>query len=173
MGAIASQITSLTIVYSIFYSDAVQRKHESSASLAFVWGIHRDRWIPRIKGQLRGKCFHLMTHRVVTLFTTLRPRRNGQHFADYIFKRIFFNENVCISIKISLRFVLKGSINTITAFVQIMDWCRSGDKTLSEPTVVSLPTHICVSRHQWVNDYVDACEIYRRSRADGMNPNGT
>ena len=41
MGAIASQITSLTIVYSIVYSDADQRKHQSSASLAFVWVIHR------------------------------------------------------------------------------------------------------------------------------------
>ena len=41
MGAIASQITSLTIVYSIVYSDVDQRKHQSSASLAFVWGIHR------------------------------------------------------------------------------------------------------------------------------------
>ena len=41
MGAIASQITSLTIVYSFVYSDADQRKHQSSASLAFVWGIHR------------------------------------------------------------------------------------------------------------------------------------
>ena len=61
MTSIASQITSLTVVYSIFYSDADQRKHQSSASLAFVWGIHRDRWIPRTKGQLRGKCFHLMT----------------------------------------------------------------------------------------------------------------
>ena len=61
MGAIASQITSLTIVYSTVYSDADQRKHQSSASLAFVWGIHWDRWIPRTKGQLRGKCFHLMT----------------------------------------------------------------------------------------------------------------
>ena len=61
MGAIASQITSLTVVYSTVYSDADQRKHQSSASLAFVWGIHRDRWIPRTKGQLRGKCFHLMT----------------------------------------------------------------------------------------------------------------
>ena len=40
MGAIASQITSLTIVYSTVYSDADQRKHQSSASLAFVWGIH-------------------------------------------------------------------------------------------------------------------------------------
>ena len=41
MGAIASQITSLTIVYSTVFSDADQRKHQSSASLAFVWGIHR------------------------------------------------------------------------------------------------------------------------------------
>ena len=61
MTTIASQITSLTVVYSTVYSDAKQRKHQSSASLAFVWGIHRDRWIPRTKGQLRGKCFHLMT----------------------------------------------------------------------------------------------------------------
>ena len=41
MGAIASQITSITIVYSAVYSDADQRKHQSSASLAFVQGIHR------------------------------------------------------------------------------------------------------------------------------------
>ena len=40
MGAMASQITSLTIVYSTIYSGADQRKHESSASLAFVRGIH-------------------------------------------------------------------------------------------------------------------------------------
>ena len=39
MGAIASQITSLTIVYSIVYSDADQRKHQSPASLAFVRGM--------------------------------------------------------------------------------------------------------------------------------------
>ena len=41
MGAIAYQITSLTIVYSTVYSDADQRKHQSSASLTFVRGIHR------------------------------------------------------------------------------------------------------------------------------------
>ena len=61
MTTVASQITSLAVVYSTVYSDADQRKHQSCASLAFVWGIHRDRWIPRTKGQLRGKCFHLMT----------------------------------------------------------------------------------------------------------------
>ena len=41
MGTMASQITSLTIVYSTVYSGADQRKHQSSASLAFVWVIHR------------------------------------------------------------------------------------------------------------------------------------
>ena len=41
MSAMASQITSLTIVYLTVYSDADQRKHQSSASLAFVWEIHR------------------------------------------------------------------------------------------------------------------------------------
>ena len=61
MTTMASQITRLTVVYSTVYSDADQRERQSSASLAFVWGIQRDRWIPRTKDQLRGKCFHLMT----------------------------------------------------------------------------------------------------------------
>ena len=41
MGTMPSQITSLTIIYSTVYSDADQSKHQSSASLTFVWGIHR------------------------------------------------------------------------------------------------------------------------------------
>ena len=61
MTMMASKITSLTVGYSIVYSGVNQRKHQSSASLAFVRGIHRDRWIPRTKGQSRRKCFHLMT----------------------------------------------------------------------------------------------------------------
>ena len=61
MTTLASQLSSLTVVYSTVYSDADQRKHQSSASLAFVRGIHRDRWISRTKGKLRGKCSHLMT----------------------------------------------------------------------------------------------------------------
>ena len=60
MGTIASQITSLTIVYSGVYSDADQSKHQSSASLDFMREIHRDRWISRTNGQWRGKYFHLM-----------------------------------------------------------------------------------------------------------------
>ena len=56
----ASQITSLTTVYSTIYSGADERKHQSSASLAFVRGIHRGR-IPHTNCQWRGKCFHFMT----------------------------------------------------------------------------------------------------------------
>ena len=86
----------------------------------------------------------------VFAINTLRPRQNGRRFADDIFKRIFLNENVRISIKISLKFAPKGPINNIPALVQIMAWRRSGDKPLSEPMMVSLLTHICVTRPQWV-----------------------
>ena len=83
-------------------------------------------------------------------FNTLRPRQNGRHFPDHIFKWIFLNENVRISIKISMKFVPMGPIYNISALVQIMAWHRSGDKALSEPTMFSLLTHICVTRPQWV-----------------------
>ena len=57
MSVRASQITSLTIVYSIVYSDADQRKHQSSASLAFVWGIHRGPVSSPHKGPVTRKMF--------------------------------------------------------------------------------------------------------------------
>ena len=53
-------------------------------------------------------------------------------------------------IQISLMFVLKGPINNILALVLIMAWCRSGNKSLSEPMMVRLLTHICITRPQWV-----------------------
>ena len=61
MGAIASQITSLTIIFSAVYLDTDQRKHQSSASLAFVRGIHRSPVNSPHKLPVTRKCFHLMT----------------------------------------------------------------------------------------------------------------
>ena len=61
MGTIVSQITSLTIVYSIVYSDADQRKIKAPRHWPLCGEFTADRWIPRTNGQLRGKCFHLMT----------------------------------------------------------------------------------------------------------------
>ena len=83
---------------------------------------------------------------------TLRQRQDGRHFPDNVFKCIFLNENAWISIKISLKFVPKCPINNISALVQIMAWLRPGDKPLYEPMMVRLPTHICVTRPQWVKD---------------------
>ena len=82
---------------------------------------------------------------------TLRARQDGRLFPEDIFTSIFFNENVQILIKISLTFVPKAPINNIPALVQIMAWRRPGDKPLSEPMMVSLLMHICVTRPQWVN----------------------
>ena len=121
-------------------------------------GIHQYYW----------SCW--MLH-ITTLATdTLRLEQNGFHFADNILthwsrdkmavifqttfcKCIFVNENVGISIKISLKFVPKCQINNIPALVQIMAWRRLGDKPLSEPMTVSLLMHICISQPLWVNGF--------------------
>ena len=60
LGTIAFQIIGVSIVYSTVCSGVDQRKHQSSASLAYVRGIHRWPVNSPHKGQLRGKCFHLM-----------------------------------------------------------------------------------------------------------------
>ena len=82
---------------------------------------------------------------------TLRPGQNGCHFPDDIFKWIFLNENVWISINISLKFVPRGPINNIPTLVQVMAGHLVSAKPLSEPMMVRLPPHICVTRPQWVN----------------------
>ena len=97
----------------------------------------------------------LNMNRSVDVINTLRPRQNGRHFPDDICKCIFVNENVGISIKISLKFVPISPINNIPALVQIMAWRRPGDKPLSEPVMVSLLTHISVTRPQWVNTTIN------------------
>ena len=82
---------------------------------------------------------------------TWRSRQDGRHFPVDSFKCIFSNENVWISIKISLKFVLKSPINNIPALMQIMAWRRPGAKPLPELMMVRLTTHIYVTRPQWAN----------------------
>ena len=122
--------------------------------LYFVcWILLRKHIIIRLSGEMWDSknlvivCLHI-TKRCSVI--TLRPRQNGRHFPDDTFKYIFMNKNVRISINISLKFVPKGLINNIPALVQKMAWRRPGDKPLSEPMMVRLPTHICVTRPQWV-----------------------
>ena len=85
---------------------------------------------------------------------TLRPRQSRCQFGDDIFKCIFLNENAWIAIEISLKFVPKGPVNNIPALVPIMAWCRSGDRPISEPSMVSSLTHICVTRPPWVKQRI-------------------
>ena len=82
----------------------------------------------------------------------LRLRQNGHHIANDIFKCIFMNENVRILIEFSLKFVPVGLITNIPALGLIMAWRWPGNNPLSESMMVRLPTHICVTRPQWVND---------------------
>ena len=104
-----------------------------------------------ISGVMMSTVLSLFVLLAMGCLNTLRPRQNGRHFADDIFKCIFLNENVWIPSKISLKFVPQGTINNIPGLVQIMAWRRPGDKPLSGPMVVRLPTHICVTRPQWIN----------------------
>ena len=87
------------------------------------------------------------------MFNTLRPKQNGCDFAD-IFKCIFLNEDVWIPFKISLKPVPKGPIYNIPALVEIMARCQPGDKPLSQPMMINLLKHICVTRPQWVKVYI-------------------
>ena len=78
---------------------------------------------------------HLLSSALLSGINTLRPRQNGRHFADDIFKWIFLNENAWIPIKILLKFVPLAPINNIPAWVQMMAWRRPSDKPLSGPMI--------------------------------------
>ena len=118
-----------------------------------VWLIRR--WHHSVRNNFISLNFPRYMYNV----NTLRPRQNGHHFPDDILKCLFFNENVWISIRISLKFIPNGPINNNPALVQIMAWRRRGDKPLSETVMVSLLTHICVARPQWVNSHKTYLEL--------------
>ena len=123
----------------------------------------------RLWGALRPKP-SVSCRILIQLINTLRPRQNRRHFADGFFKCIFLNENVWIPVKLSLKYVPKSPFNNIPALVQIMAWRRSGDKPLSEPMMVGLSTHICVTRPQWIKPAgPDISYPYFRSAAVDFN----
>ena len=80
------------------------------------------------------------------------------------FSKAFTWIRMWIPMKFSMKFAIRGLINNISVLVQIMAWRRQGDKPLSEPMTVSLPTHIYITRFQWVNFEV------RIAPADGITP---
>ena len=120
-----------------------------------------DHYLSQCRLVLSGEMSYSPGNNFTRSVNTLRPRQNGCHFPDDMFKCVFLNEDVWIQNEISLKFVSKGSINNNPALFQIMAWRRLGDKPLSEPMMVSLLTHICVTRPQWVN------ELHLRHQLEG------
>ena len=78
--------------------------------------------------------------------------------AANIFKCIFLNKNDKIPIPIAMKLVLRIPIDNKPALVQVMAWHQTGDKPLTEPMMVSLPTHICITRPQWVKQITSKSE---------------
>ena len=99
----------------------------------------------------------------VTQLNTLKPKKKGHQFPDDILKCIFLNENIKISIKVSLKFVPMGLINNIPALAQIMSWCRPGAKISSEPmTLVYWCIHASLGLNV-LNDNVKPTHLYHIS----------
>ena len=106
--------------------------------------------------------YQLYKHDNWMIVNILRPRQDGRHFPDDIFKYIFLNGMHEIWLRchhgaiwhvvpwFHLSFVCNGLFNNIPALGQIMTGRQSGDKPLNEPVMVKLPTHICVTRLQHV-----------------------
>ena len=139
-------VAKLIITRSFFYLKYSHRGHGVECPL---WVLILISTLP-----LSLSCCRWYHAAIDHVISTLRPRQNGRHFPDDIVKWIFLNENVWISINVSLlKFVPKGPINNIPTLVQIMALRRLGDKPLSEPMKVRLPTHIWVNRPQWVKGF--------------------
>ena len=164
MDAMASQITGVSIVYTTVCSGAEQRRHQSSASLAFVRGIPRWPVNSPHKGPVTRKMF--LFHYVIMgygpsghgvyliyasiLFTrvlawgyrfidTLRPRQDDRHFAY----DISLYENCFSLIQISMKSVPNvRPINSMPVLVKEMAWHRSGDRPSTEP-MMALCTDAC------------------------------
>ena len=82
-------------------------------------------------------------------------------FARRHFQWIFFNENVWISIKISLKFVPRGPISNIPVLVQIMAWRWPGDKPLSEPMTVCWRIYASLSLNELFDTEIERWTLWQ------------
>ena len=99
---------------------ALSHSWTNITQLSDAIGHHRSHWVKLPVHNLLG---------FPKAINTLRPRQNGHHSADDIFKFIFLSE---IQFSYLTKFIPKVPINP--ALVQMMAWCREGDKPLFEPT---------------------------------------
>ena len=134
MSATASQITNLTIVYSTVYSGADQRKHQSSASLAFVRGIHRSPVDSPHKGLVTRKCFISWRHHdyaliiVLSIDEVLYRRWLYRYSFDTCFLWARIRQRVscyCVDKYNHTLFLRKGNISVA------ISWCEENSHCLS------------------------------------------
>ena len=136
-------------IYFIFRLFETQQIHlKSRGLLSMSWFVdslkHFSKRETKTKLVLRGKQAMNISFLRYQAFDTTRPRQNGRHFTDDIFKWIFVNENVWNFIEISLKFVPRCPINNILMMVR-------------------LPTHICVPRPQCVHRDIFKCNFLERN----------
>ena len=144
---------------------AVHQVETFSVLLAICAGNRR--WIPHTKASdAELGCFLWSGSEWWNLHLHLRPL---DEICIYSFHELFiylfisWNENIWISIKISLNFDPEGQINNMLTLVPIMAWRGPGDKPLSEPITVNLLKRICVTRPQWVKVWTTlarSCDIW-------------
>ena len=166
MGTIVSQISSLSIVYSAVYTGADQRKHQSSASLAFLRGIHRwpvnspHKWPVTRKmtfpfDDVIMRYFALPTQ-MNTLWILCTQYHNLRHAIDIksvhplspdkmadisrtTFSDAFSSMIIFVFCLKSPTFVLNGHIDNKSALDLVMAWRRTDDKPLPEPMLTQFP----------------------------------
>ena len=122
----------------------------SSCVLKFIWlgswwlEVYRmtTKHMVRLRAYVNNLSYHIIAIGKWQ-FHTLKPRQSGRHFSGDIFRCIFFNEELEFQLRCQCNLFI-GSIN-IPALVRAMGRRRPGDKPLSEPIMVSLVTHICVT----------------------------
>ena len=95
-------------------------------------------WVMSDISSLPKGCFSsdLILSHVSRVFNPLKPRQNGRHFINDIFKVIFLHENSCIWFQISMPYIRKGPINNQSSLAPKMNWRRTGDKPVPEPMYV-------------------------------------
>ena len=126
-------------------------------SILIVWGSGLNDGLPKLVS-FNGVWFATPSAYSVD---RLRPRQDGHHFPDDIFKYIFLNGNAWILIMISLRFVPKGIINNIPSSVQIMAWRRSASNW--QYSIIGSDNGLAPIRRQaivWTNDGLVWWHIY-------------
>ena len=125
------------------------RIHELHEEMVNIVSIH---FTDDLTSVIDGKSCLIFFHTHSYMFNTLKPRKKWTPFRRPHFQA-HWHEWKCMNLdKISWKFALRGPINDIQASVHIMAWRRPGDKLLSEPMMISLPTQICVTWPQWITE---------------------